>query len=224
MKRFFATLLVLSLGSKLLASPTSDLSSPSQETRDSAAKILRSSYIPSSRTNWDSLVASIKVGDNKTNVIEMLHRLNIKSGGSAGTGTYESRLFQLDDFWQLELASEGNRIVGCQLREQMLDAWILPPTNFSGVWTTYWVNGQKSIEVHVKDGKYSGEFTGFSTNGSKGYVQHYDQGKANGKSIGFFPSGHIEYREQFKADVQIGPTIWYNEDGTTNHIQNLPNR
>lgn len=224
MKRFFATFLVVCLGSKLVASPTSDLGSPSQETRDAAAKILRATYTPPSHNNWDSLVASIKIGDNKTNVIEMLRRHNIKGGGGAGTGTYESRLFSLDDFWQLELSSERDLVVGCQIRQQMRDVWFLPLTNYSGVWTTYWVNGQRSAEVHVKEGKYSGEFTGFSTDGLKSYVQNFDGFNAEGEGLGFFPSGHIQYRQQFKANVQVGPTIWYNEDGSTNHIQNVPGR
>jgi hypothetical protein len=218
-KSIFASLLVLSLVGKLVASPTSDLSSPSQETRDAAAKILRSTYSPSPRTNWDSLVASIKVGENKTNVIEMLRRLNIKCEGGAGTGTFESRLFRLDDLWILELSSEGDRIVGRELREQMRDAWVLPPTNFSGVWTTYWVNGQRSAEVHVKDGKYSGEFTGFSTNGSRAHVQQYDKHSIIGKETGFFPSGHISYQGQHETNASVGIWIWYNEDGSTNSIK-----
>ncbi len=176
MKSIFVLLFVLNLASRLIASPTPDLSSPSQETRDAAAKILRATYTPPPRTNWDSLIASIKIGDNKTNVIEMLARLNIKGDGGGGSGTYESQLFQLDDLWQLELSSERDVITGYQLREQMRDFWVLPPTNFSGTWTTYWANGQRSAEVHVNNGKYSGEFTGFSTNGSRAYVQQYDKG------------------------------------------------
>ena len=218
MKIFFAAMVAI-CGYNLIASPIDDLASPSQETRDAAAKILRSIYTPSSRTNWDSLVASIKVGDNKTNVIEMLHRLNIKGGGGAGTGTYESRLFQLDDLWELELSSERDLVVGCKLRDQMRDIWILPPTNFSGVWTTYWVNGQRSAEVHIKDGKYLGDFTGFSPSGFKSYVQHFDNNLLAGEEIGYFPSGKISYRGQHETNAYIGTWIWYNEDGSTNYVR-----
>jgi len=208
-------------GCNLIASPIDDLASPSQETRDAAAKILRATYTPSSRTNWDSLIASIKIGDNKTNVIEMLRRLKIKGGGGAGTGTYESRLFQLDDSWQLELASEGDHVVGCKLREQMRDLWVLPPTNFTGVWTIYWVNGQRTAEIHVKDGKNFGEFTGFYSDGKKAYVQHFDEQGVNGEDTGFFRSGKINYHGQYKAGTQIGTWIWYNEDGSTNSIKDF---
>jgi len=206
--------------SKLFASPISNISSPSQETRDAAAKILRSTYKPPPRTNWDSLVASIKIGDNKTNVIEMLRRLNIKGGGGAGTGTYESWLFQLDSLWELELSSERDLVTGCQLREQMRDFWVLPPTNFSGVWTTYWANGQRSAEVHVTNGKYFGEFTGFHPNGSRAYVQQFYNHSLIGKEMGFFPSGHIHDQGQYETNTQVGIWIWYNEDGTTNSIKN----
>lgn len=209
-------------GGKLFASPASDLNSLSQETRDAAAKILRSAYTPSSRANWDSLVASIKIGDNKTNVIEMLRRHNFKSEGGAGTGSYESRLFRLDDLWVLELSSERDLVVGCQLREQMRDVWILPPTNFSGVWRTYWINGQRSAEVHVKDGKYFGDFTGFDSKGLKSYVQHFDNNLLVGEETGYFPSGRISYRGQHETNAYVGTWVWYNEDGSTNRVQQFP--
>lgn len=49
--------------------------------------------------------------------------------------------------------------------------WVAPPADFTGVWTTYFANGQRSHEIHYSNGRYSGIFTAFHSNGSKAYVQ-----------------------------------------------------
>ena len=208
--------------SSLVASSTSDLSSPSQETRDAAAKIIRDTYTPPSRTNWDSLVASIKVGDNKTNVFDLLQRLNIKCEIGIGGGIVEGKSCRLDDLWMLEWSyrSTDGIIEGCRIHEEMRDLWIVPPSNFTGIWTTYFVNGQKSHEIHYKDGSYSGEFVAFYPNGSKCCVQHYNHHIAEGDDTGFFPSGRIMYQGQYRTNVHVGAWIRYNEDGSTNSIKN----
>jgi hypothetical protein len=84
MKRVFAAILVLGLASKLIASPVSDLSSMSPETRAAAAEKLRATYTPPSRTNWDSLVATLEIGDKMTNIEQRLRILNIKPDLGSG--------------------------------------------------------------------------------------------------------------------------------------------
>jgi hypothetical protein len=64
--RFISLVLFCCSASGLEASPMSDLCSTNQATRDAAAKILRETYIPPARTNWDSLIASLKVGMSKS--------------------------------------------------------------------------------------------------------------------------------------------------------------
>jgi hypothetical protein len=52
MKRLFPVLLVLILGCKPAANPVSDLASPSQETRDAAAIVLRATAKPPPKIKW----------------------------------------------------------------------------------------------------------------------------------------------------------------------------
>jgi hypothetical protein len=216
------TLLVLYWGSNVIASPISALSSPFQQTRDVAAAILRKAYLKPSRTNWDSLLASIKVGDRQADVNKRLERRHFKSEGAGGSGSWDGQLFRLDDLWVLELSSQNGLVVDRNLREQMRAIWVSPSAAFSGIWITYFVNGQKSNEIHYKDGSYSGEFVAFYPDGSKCYVQHYNHQMAHGTDTGFFPSGRINYRGEYKTNAQIGIWVWYNEDGSTNSVKKYP--
>ena len=129
----------------LLASPVSDLSSPSQATRDAAAAILRSSYFPPSRTNWDPLINSLKVGSSKTNVMARLQALNLHSAGGVGSGNTETEFFPLDDFWSLECSftntASGSGLARVGLFGQLRQISTAPPANFPGHWTDYYVNG-----------------------------------------------------------------------------------
>jgi hypothetical protein len=217
-KTILAALVVI-CGCDLVASPIDDLASPLQETRDAAAKILQATYTPPPRTNWDSFIASIKVGDSKTNILAMLRQHNFKPEGGGGSGTFECESFRLDDLWMLELSSERDLIVSCKLREQMRHVWVVPSPKFTGVWIVYFANGQKSHEINYADGSYFGEFVAFNPDGSKCYVQHLDHQIAEGADIGYFPSGRIKYQGFYRTNTQVGTWIWYNEDGTTNSIK-----
>jgi antitoxin component YwqK of YwqJK toxin-antitoxin module len=98
---------------------------------------------------------------------------------------------------------------------------VAPAASFSGVWTVYFVNGQRSHEIHYADGKYFGEFTAFRSDGSKLFVQHYGPSGIDGEDTGYFPSGRIMYRAYYKKGTAIGTWTHYNEDGsvrsTTEH-------
>ena len=55
---------------------------------------------PPSHAKWDSLVASLKIGDQKTNIEAQLLAFNIKPSGGAGE-QLESIEYYLDDTWVL---------------------------------------------------------------------------------------------------------------------------
>ena len=221
MARQLVLVIFLCSVSSLSASPRSDLSSPSQEVRDAAAKILLTNYIPPSRTNWESFLATIKVGDSKKTVLEKLQPFNaspIPEGGFATGGECDIS-YRLDDLWMLDcqFICISDTLVQRKLTEHLRSVepvGVQLPPKFTGVWTTYYVNGQKCREVHYKEGKPNGELTNFRSDGSKSYVQHYIAGVCEGEDTGYFPSGRIEYRGVYKAGVSIGIWTWYNEDGT----------
>src|SRR4051812_8508402 len=84
------------------ASLAQDLNSKSQEIRDAAAKLLRQTYSPPPRTNWDRLLNSLKLGTSETNVMDQLRSMNLRFDGGAGSGNTITELCRLDDLWILE--------------------------------------------------------------------------------------------------------------------------
>ena len=208
----------------LHASLKSDLGSTNQEIRAAAAKILRETYTPPSRTNWDSLVASLKVGTSKSNILELLKPVILGPGGGTGSGTFEAYQFRLDDWWMLECHFDHG-FLGCKLLAQPLDVWVEPPQKITGIWTTYWINGQKCYEITYEDGKRDGEMRSFYfDDGSRAVVSHFSQGVQEGEETGYFHSGKVSYRGVYKTNEMVGTWTWFNEDGTVQSTQQRPIR
>jgi hypothetical protein len=213
------------LGCKPAASPTADLTSPSQETRDAVAKILRVTAKPPSKIKWFFFTYHIKTGENETNILSLLHSYNLSTQPEAGMGGLTDYAeYRLDDYWLLGCLYDDNdkSLMRWKLISRWCNVFFLPPTNFSGVWITYYANGQKSSESNYKDGNRSGEFISFYPDGSKSSVRHYNHGMNDGLYTQFFPSGETQYQVQYSNNVRGEIGIWYNKDGTTNHVTKYP--
>lgn len=219
-----SALLFLCSASILQASSVEDLSSPSQETRDAAAKILRATYTPPPRTNWDLVVSTFKIGSSKTNILAQLHSLNLHAGGGVGSGNTETETYPLDDYWTLKCSftntTAGSGLARVSLVGRPNNIWVEPPANFTGAWKTYWANGQPSHELHYKDGQLEGLLTTFFTDGSKSVISPQHNGVPDGVEEGYHPSGRIAYKGTYKAGKQVGHWIWYKADGSIESKKN----
>jgi len=214
------------------ATPREDLASPSQQARDQAAGELRKTFVLPPRKAWDELVASIKPGDTKASVLDRLRPFNAKPSAGFGSGQSSSESYRLDDAWVLWVVfvrldatttgDEAETVTKVSLEEQLQYVWVEPSNGFTGTWVTYFVNGQRSHEVHYRDGRRSGEFTTFRSDGSKACVQHYGPNGAEGEDTGYFPSGRIAYRGSYKDGKQVGSWTHYNEDGSVQSSQEYP--
>lgn len=209
---------MLSCIAGLSASPRDDLSSPSQEVRDAAAKILRETYKPPPATNWDALVRALELGTKRSVIEAQLRSSNLVVGGGVGIGKIA---YGLDDRWVLEcsftnfLSGVANSALAhVALREQLHHVWVEPATNFTGVWRTYWVNGQPSDEFHYQDGRQEGVMTTFYPDGSKVGSVLLHNGVSEGEETTYYPSGKIYYKGTYRAGKQVGTWVWYNEDGS----------
>ena len=212
---------------ELRGSLADDLSSPSQERRDAAAKILRETYSPPPSTNWNALVSALKLGTKQSTIEAQLRSSNFIMSGGTSFGAADVRRYRLDDLWLLDcvftntMSGLTNRNLSqVELTAQLREIWIEPPTNFTGIWRTYWVNGQHSKEFAYKDGRWHGELVSFSRAGAKSVVSHAANGLVDGEETGFHPSGRIAYKGQYKAGHQVGVWIWYKEDGTVESQRN----
>lgn len=181
MKILFVTLVVI-CGWNLIASPTDDLTSPSPRTREAAAKILRATYKPPPQTNWDSLLAIIKPGDTKTNIEAILRARGIKPGLGGAASQLLPVDYKLNEAWTLRcLYFRQDPYRG---NESLYDRYVFfypewrpvaVPTNFTGIWIEYYINGQKCLETEYKNGLRYGDRTCYDfKDGRIVYIEHYN--------------------------------------------------
>jgi antitoxin component YwqK of YwqJK toxin-antitoxin module len=220
MKRLLAASLILIAGCKPATSPSADLSSQSQEVRDAAAKILRANAKPPSKLKWILLMARIRHGENKTNVLKLLRPYNVMTYGGVRISSfgpyYED--YQLDDYWILECRYQDNDSL---MERKLGSGWrpyaVWPSTKFTGVWINYYANGQKFTECCYTNGFRDGDFLEYSADGSKKMAIKYDHGHEQSRTV-YYPSGRIHQQMQSRDGHIDGLCIDYNEDGSTNYI------
>ncbi len=228
------------------ASTVEDLASPSQGRRDAAAKSLRETYIGSSRTNWNKLVNSLELGTTATLVAKRFQASNFVAQAGSVSGNLCVQ-YRLDDLWVLDawftnsskaaiqmetqqppevtpvfpLSFSDRALSHVELQERLRSVWVEPATNFTGIWRTYWVNGQPSHEISYKSGKRHGVMKTFHPDGSKSVISHeIDDGVPDGEQTAFYPTGQTRLKGQYKAGRQVGHWIWYKEDGSIESQKN----
>jgi hypothetical protein len=217
------------------AAPINDLSSPDQATRDAAAKILRATYQPSLRAKWELELAKVRLGMTRQALTDYLQSYHVPQSlhPSAASGGSSNELWRLDDAWSLEVAIEErtgnhiliptddgtNTILQFSLVSILRNVWVEPPKTYTGIWTTYYVNGQKQSDISYRNGEYFGTFVSYHADGSESGVQHYDETGCNGAEIDYFPSGRVSTHGQYQHNVQSGTWTWYNEDGSVKNTE-----
>jgi hypothetical protein len=225
-KGLLVTLVLLIWTGELSGSPASDLASPSPEKRDAAASILRATYTPPPQTNWAALLATLKIGDRRTNIEERLRAFNIKPGLSlARAGLYVD--YRLDEAWILRCNYQYQDSQGPYPRgDEILLSRILQfgptyvsvraPTNFTGIWNEYYINGQKCFEINMKLGRACGNSTCFSFDGRKVCVKHHDPNSQEVEVTEYYLSGSVSRRGKRDGTGRpIGVWTSYNEqDGS----------
>lgn len=215
-------ILVVICGCNFNASLIDDLASPSPETRTTAAKILRVTYKPPPKEKWDSLLAALKVGDSKTNIEAILFARGVQPGHGNGYATLIME-YRLDEAWLLncEYLYQGQYRGHEILQDRKIffsPKWIFvkPPTNFSGIWVMYYINGQKCLEEGLKDGVLNGDYTCYHHDGSKVYGEHYNPTNTEIGWAEYYHSGSVKTKgKRNQNHMPIGVWTNYNEkDGS----------
>lgn len=191
------------------------LESPAQADRDVAAKRLREVFEPSPRKTWEPLLATLKPGLTKKELLDKLKPEQRESQGGIGTGGSHMEEYRLDTTWHLRcwFLNEGNVLREATLEPRVQHVWVAPAGDFTGEWTVYFVNGQPSHVIEYYLGKYQGKFTANRPDGSKSVVQHYGPEGADGEDTGYHASGKVSYRAFYSKGKPVGVWTWYNEQG-----------
>src|ERR1035437_9559962 len=150
----------------------SELRSPSAEARAAAAKILRANPVSPPATNWNWLLAALKIGTPMTNVeakLRSVHaQLELKCDITVPSVWLET--YRLDDLWLLycHFHYVSNTLIETKLFQKWRGIGLPPPPHFTGVWTTYYANGQKLRQTRYKNGDYDGDDIGYYPSGRVG--------------------------------------------------------
>ncbi|HEV7405461.1 MAG TPA: hypothetical protein VGO11_21130 [Chthoniobacteraceae bacterium] len=199
------------------ASPLENLKSPSQELRDEAAAELRPTYHATPESRWTPLLESIRKGQTEEEVLALLRPHNVLRGKSLGRGEAYTKEYRLDYEWSLfcDYRTQGDKdlVVDRRLDRELRGIWVEPPPDFTGLWIVYFPNGQKSFEIHYKDGLFDGEFITCHGDGSKWIVQHYVRKIAQGPETGYHASGKILYTGQHWNNKPVGTWRYFDEAG-----------
>jgi hypothetical protein len=122
----------------------------------------------------------LKVCDTKTNIEARLLALNIKPNGGEGEQLLVVH-YRLDEGGTLRCSYKyqgqyrGKEILyDRNIYLSPIYISVKAPTNFTGVWIEYYVNGRKCLETNMKDGRACGDLKCFSPEGRRVYIERHD--------------------------------------------------
>lgn len=204
------------------------LSNPDGETRAAAAAELRQLIAanPDAKTNdhgeeywkrfFKSVTAGTKYSDFKKLLPDSAHALMDNHSGWSGTATW-----RLDHYWIVSISyrDPDEVCVRPKLRSQAMSVWVEPPSNFTGTWVTWYVNGQKSHEIEYKNGKPHGSSIAYYDNGQKCYQHHFRDGAESGPALGWHSDGSKAYTGTYTDGKRTGKWIFWNEDGSVDTVE-----
>lgn len=198
------------------------------EVRAAAARQLRRivAKYPSRTTNirrkdggkafWMEKVNRIVPGMTKAEAAKILPLFpEAPEKSSLGTGQSHINTYRLDYNWMVKISyhNPDKVIERPTLIKRALPVYVAPPSDYTGMWICWHVNGQKSFEIEFKEGKYDGVFTRLHDNGRKLVEQHYIGHVAEGADTGWFPDGKVMYTAQYRNGKQDGRWVHFYHDG-----------
>jgi hypothetical protein len=190
------------------------------EVRDAAAKALRRiiAKYPSGTSNigtkdsgeayWMEKLSLVKEGMTGTEVVKVLPPLpelaeEITPNGDAS--------YRIDNGVVVIPYHHSHRVSSRpKLIKRELLVFVSPPKDFTGTWTTWYVNGQKGHETQYEKGGYNGLVTHYHDNGQKWYEQHYINQVCDGPDTGWYRNGRRMYSGQYRNGKLKGKwTHWF---------------
>lgn len=167
------------------------------------------------RLYWEERLNQVKPGMTHDEVKRLLPPADT-TGAEMWSGGTGNRQWRLDDYWTVVVHYYYPEIVHemrPSLRRHAREVGVDLPENFTGTWTTYYVNGQKAHQMEYKNGKYDGTFTSFHDNGRKSVEQHYVDGTCSGTDCGWYVDGAPAYEGNYVNGKQDGMWTHWSEDG-----------
>lgn len=151
-------------------------------------------------------------------MLKQLSRFRVEPvypGAPKGTNTEYVAGYRFDDRWVFTCIyrSQDDVLTARSLDERWRVFDVHPPAGFTGVWVTYYANGQKCEEGRYKEGEFL-ESIGYDWDGRKSDTLSFG---ASGDVLTMYaPSGRVT-SQLFSREGQ-SVMIEYNDDGSTNSV------
>jgi hypothetical protein len=149
------------LSDKVLA----DLNSPIYAVRERARDVLRASFVPSDRKQWDALSEDLQreIGHSSKEVFAVCARddaalPNFSEDLPQGLSTYHLRA-RLDSSWVLECRFRDDQLQEAKLMVRPDPIKTVPPDSYTGLWLTYRENGDIESQIYYSKGRALGPLT-----------------------------------------------------------------
>ena len=134
--------------------------------RDSAAQRLREIDTAPGRAIWDSMLAKIRPGDQRSDILQIFGIATAEPEVVMGSGPYQIESYRLDRRWMLTGTflneNQGVRANTLHSNAGISETWqavhVNPPVDFPGKWTTYYANGHPQSERHFDNGNLAQRF------------------------------------------------------------------
>ena len=141
------------------ASPFSDLGSPLQEVRTHAAELICNDHLyrATPRAPWDEMISTLKKGDSAEIFVTRLQKKGLlrdfTATDFAHPGVWRIRL---DDSWVLLCTMNDSQLTEYKIVEEPKEIQVEPPSNYSGFWRTYRINGKLACLYDYQNGRNLG--------------------------------------------------------------------
>jgi hypothetical protein len=210
-------LVLLAATVHIQSAPVDDLASPDQAKRDAAAAVQRKTWTHAPRSKWQPLLDKMTAGSPRQAALDLLDAYHPATEGGVADGGSSNSSYRVDDFWIFNLAvnDRANTIISATLRQEPQRIWIAPPKNFTGTWITYYVNGQRCIDMTYRNGITTGLIR-YRPDGTKEQLMRMDDAGEALEEIDYYPSGAVEREGKYVGGRPFGFWQHFREDGTPN--------
>ena len=197
------------------------LHNQSSDVREAAAEALRRiiAKYPNGTSNirskdsgeayWTERVNLVKEGMTRIEVVRILPPFIQSAEETTPSGDVS---YRIDNDWLVTIPyrfAEKVKSSPKLIRRELL-VYVSPPEDYTGTWTTWYVNGQKGHEAQYENGGYNGLLTQYHDNGQKWYEQHYIKHACDGPDTGWDRDGRMVYSGQYRKGKQDGKwTHWF---------------
>jgi antitoxin component YwqK of YwqJK toxin-antitoxin module len=203
------------------------------EVREAAAEALRRiiAKYPSGTSNirskdsgeacWIEKVSQVKEGMTKPEVVKIIPPL--PESADYTTGPTGDVSYRIDKNWIVTIPYRNSDkvISNAKLTKSELLVFVAPPEDYTGTWTTWYVNGQKGHETQYENGRYNGLLAHYYDNGQKWYEQHYTNHVGDGPDTGWYRDGQKAYSGQYRNGKQDGKWTHWFDDGQKSSENNF---